>query len=144
VRSARYRPGGEVPSVTYPSGTNVVFTAPGSATNGQYGLFEWNMSGTRGGADPHFHTTFSESFYVPAGTVSLFNGETWIDAAQGTFLYVPPGGGLARGVGAPRPVPGLNSRPDRGRRPGVARRRACLDDLPINNHLIINRVFELR
>ena len=73
--SARYRPGGEVPSVTYPSGTHVVFTAPGSATNGQYGLFEWNMTGTRGGADPHFHKTFSESFYVMEGTVRLFNGE---------------------------------------------------------------------
>jgi hypothetical protein len=42
--SARYRPGGEVPSVTYPSGTHVVFTAPGSATSGQYGLFEWNLT----------------------------------------------------------------------------------------------------
>ncbi len=56
--SARYRSAGEVPSVTYPSGTHVVFTAPGSATSGQYGLFEWNMTGTRGGADPHFHKTF--------------------------------------------------------------------------------------
>src|SRR4249919_2077498 len=69
--SARYRPGGEVPSVTYPSGTHVVFTAPGSATSGQYGLFEWNMTGTRGGADPHFHKTFSESFYVMEGTVQI-------------------------------------------------------------------------
>ena len=73
--SACYRPAGEVPSVTYPSGTHVVFTAPGSATNGQYGLFEWNMTGTRGGADPHFHKTFSESFYVMEGTVRLFNGK---------------------------------------------------------------------
>ena len=61
--SARYRSADEVPSVTYPPGTHVVFTAPGSATNGQYGLSEWNMSGTRGGAGPHFHQTFSESFY---------------------------------------------------------------------------------
>ncbi len=90
--SARYRSGGEVPSVTYPSGTHVVFTAPGSATNDQYGLFEWNMSGTPGGADPHFHKTFSESFYVTEGTVRLFNGETWIDAVKGDFLYVPQGG----------------------------------------------------
>jgi len=90
--SAHYRAAGEVPSVTYPSGTHVVFTAPGSATSGQYGLFEWNMTGTRGGADPHFHTTFSESFYVMEGTVRLFNGETWIDAVQGDFLYVPQGG----------------------------------------------------
>jgi hypothetical protein len=42
--SARYRAAGEVPSVTYPSGTHVVFTAPGSATSGQYGLFEWNLA----------------------------------------------------------------------------------------------------
>jgi len=90
--SARYRPAGEVPSVTYPSGTHVVFTAPGSATNGQYGLFEWNMTGTRGGADPHFHKTFSESFYIMEGTVRLFNGDTWIDAVKGDFLYVPQGG----------------------------------------------------
>ena len=37
--SARYRSADEVPSVTYPSGTHVVFTASGSATSGQYGLF---------------------------------------------------------------------------------------------------------
>ena len=49
--------------MTYPSGTHVVFTAPGSATSGQYGLSEWTMSGTRGGAGPHFQQTFSESFY---------------------------------------------------------------------------------
>jgi mannose-6-phosphate isomerase-like protein (cupin superfamily) len=73
-------------------GTHVVFTAPGSAANGQYGLFEWNMTGTRGGADPHFHKTFSESFYVMEGTVRLVNGETWIDAVEGDFLYVPQGG----------------------------------------------------
>src|SRR5262245_65273899 len=80
--SARYRSAGGVPSVTYPSGTHVRFTAPGTATNGQYGLFEWNMTGTPGGADPHFHKTFSESFYITEGTVRLFNGETWIDAVD--------------------------------------------------------------
>jgi oxalate decarboxylase/phosphoglucose isomerase-like protein (cupin superfamily) len=26
------------------------------------------------------------------GTVRLFNGETWIDAVKGDFLYVPQGG----------------------------------------------------
>jgi hypothetical protein len=76
--SARYRPGGAAASVTYPSGTHVRFTAPGSVTNGQYGLFEWNMTGTPGGADPHFHKTFSESFYITEGTVRLFDGETWV------------------------------------------------------------------
>jgi quercetin dioxygenase-like cupin family protein len=26
------------------------------------------------------------------GTVRLYNGETWIDAVKGDFLYVPQGG----------------------------------------------------
>jgi quercetin dioxygenase-like cupin family protein len=90
--SASFRSTGEVPSVTYPWGTHVRFTAPGSATNGQYGLFEWNMTEARGGADPHFHKRFSESFYVMEGIVRLFNGESWIEAAKGDFLYVPQGG----------------------------------------------------
>jgi mannose-6-phosphate isomerase-like protein (cupin superfamily) len=90
--SARYRPVGEVPSLTYQSGTHIRFTAPGSATNGQFGLFEWNMSETRGGPGPHFHKTFSESFYIMEGTVRLFDGQTWVDAVKGDFLYVPQGG----------------------------------------------------
>lgn len=93
--SARYRPAGGVPEITYPSGTHIRFVAPGSVTDDQYGLFEWNMSGTPGGADPHFHTTFSESFFVTAGTVRLFDGERWINATQGEFVYVP-----ARGIHA--------------------------------------------
>src|SRR5215469_1624659 len=90
--SARYQPVGVVPSVTYSSGTHIRFTAPGATTSGQYGLFEWNMAETRGGADPHFHKTFSESFYIMEGTVRLFNGDAWIDAAKGDVLYVPQGG----------------------------------------------------
>jgi hypothetical protein len=73
--SARYRSAGDAPSVTYPSGTHVRFTAQGSVTSGQYGLFEWNMTGTPDGAGPHFHKTFSGSFYVMEGAVRLFSGE---------------------------------------------------------------------
>jgi uncharacterized cupin superfamily protein len=36
-----------------------------------------------GGADAHFHKTFSESFYVLSGTLSLFDGRAWVDAARG-------------------------------------------------------------
>jgi mannose-6-phosphate isomerase-like protein (cupin superfamily) len=93
--SARYRPVGGVPEITYPSGTHIRFVAPGSVTDGQYGLFEWNMAAGPGGADPHFHTTFSESFYITSGTVSLFDGERWIRATPGEFVYVP-----ARGIHA--------------------------------------------
>jgi len=34
----------------------------------------------------------SESFFILSGTVQLFNGERWIDATPGDFLYVPEGG----------------------------------------------------
>ena len=59
----------------------------------------WAASrGTPGGADPHFHKTFSESFYVLEGTVRLFNGETWIDAVKGRDATA-----LSRRTGAEEP-----------------------------------------
>ena len=85
--SARYRPGGEVPSVTYPSGTHVVFTAPGSATNGQYGLFEWNMTGTRSGSRCGPATTSTRPDAGPAGGMSdggwVSRGRATEDVADG-------------------------------------------------------------
>jgi quercetin dioxygenase-like cupin family protein len=41
-------------------------------------------------ARPHFHKTFSESFYVLEGEITLFNGDEWIKGSEGDFLYVPP------------------------------------------------------
>ena len=83
---------GDVPDLTMRSGTHVRFVAPGSLTDGRYGLFEWNMGPHGGGPDAHFHKTFSESFYVTSGTVGFFNGETWVHATKGDFFYVPEGG----------------------------------------------------
>ncbi|WP_433172787.1 cupin domain-containing protein [Actinoallomurus sp. CA-150999] len=34
----------------------------------------------------------SESFFILSGTMRLFDGDHWIDANPGDFLYVPPGG----------------------------------------------------
>jgi mannose-6-phosphate isomerase-like protein (cupin superfamily) len=76
--SAIQRLAGDVSGLTMRSGTTVRFVAPGSVTNQQFGLFEWNM-GPRGG-------------YITKGTVGLFDGSTWIDATPGDFLYVPEGG----------------------------------------------------
>src|SRR5688500_20164767 len=44
------------------------------------------------GPNAHFHKAMSESFCILAGTVLLVNGERWIDARAGDFLYVPEGG----------------------------------------------------
>ena len=72
---------------------SVRFTATGSLTDGRFGLFRWDMVAHAGGPSAHFHKTFSESFYVLDGTVQLSeDGEHWIDASQGDFLYVPEHG----------------------------------------------------
>ena len=71
----------------------VRFTAPGHVTNGQFGLFRWDMVPHAGGPSPHFHKTFSESFYVLDGTVQLSDdGEHWVDGTAGDFFYVPEDG----------------------------------------------------
>jgi uncharacterized RmlC-like cupin family protein len=90
--SARYRNADGVEQLNRSSGGLTRFVAPGSVTGGPFGLFEWNMPASSGGADPHFHKTFSESFYITAGTVRLFDGATWVSAVKGDFLYVPEGG----------------------------------------------------
>jgi mannose-6-phosphate isomerase-like protein (cupin superfamily) len=89
--SATYRPSVEVPPLVRRT-SSVRFVAPGSVTRGQFGLFEWNMKPKAGGPDPHFHKTFSESFYVMSGTVRLYDGSRWVEATAGDFIYVPMGG----------------------------------------------------
>jgi quercetin dioxygenase-like cupin family protein len=34
----------------------------------------------------------SEAFFILKGTVRLFNGEKWVEATPGDYLFVPPGG----------------------------------------------------
>ncbi|MEV4360365.1 cupin domain-containing protein [Nonomuraea sp. NPDC049625] len=72
--------------------TRVHYLATGASTGGQYGLYRWEMGAEPSGGGPHFHRTFSESFFVLNGTVSLYNGESWADGTPGDFLHVPPGG----------------------------------------------------
>jgi quercetin dioxygenase-like cupin family protein len=72
--------------------TTARFIAPGSLTGGRFGLFQWDMPARAGGAGPHFHRTFSESFYVLSGSVEFYDGSGWIRGEAGDFLYVPEGG----------------------------------------------------
>lgn len=90
--SGRLMRAGDVEQLSRRSGSSTRFVAPGSFTGGQFGLYEWDMPADAGGASPHFHKTFSESFYITAGTVQLYDGKDWADAEKGDFLYVPPGG----------------------------------------------------
>ena len=48
--------------------------------------------GQAGGATPHYHRTFTESFYVLSGSVQVFDGAAWVGATPGDFLFVPERG----------------------------------------------------
>jgi mannose-6-phosphate isomerase-like protein (cupin superfamily) len=72
--------------------TSARFVATGDVTNGHFGLYRWDMSAQAGGATPHFHRTFTESFYVLSGSVQLFDGAAWVPAEAGDFLFVPERG----------------------------------------------------
>jgi mannose-6-phosphate isomerase-like protein (cupin superfamily) len=88
---ATFRPVGAVETASL---TRVVagFVAPGCLTQGEFGLFRWEMAPNAGGPGPHVHHTFSESFYVLEGRVRLFDGASWAEAVAGDFLYVPKNG----------------------------------------------------
>jgi mannose-6-phosphate isomerase-like protein (cupin superfamily) len=90
--SAKFRPTDQEPELMIGSGTAMRYLATGASTNGQFGLYRVDMRPHTSGPGPHFHRTMSESFFILSGTVRLFNGERWIDATAGDFLYVPEGG----------------------------------------------------
>jgi len=90
--SAFYRPAGRKPELMIGSGTAVGYLATGTSTQGQFGLYRWDAKAHTPGPSAHFHRTMSESFFIISGRVQLFNGERWIDAVSGDFLFVPAGG----------------------------------------------------
>lgn len=91
-QAARMRRGEEVEALQVGPASTARFIAPGSLTDGQYGLFRWDMAPRAGGASAHFHRTFSESFFVLDGTVEIYDGATWRATAAGDLVHVAPGG----------------------------------------------------
>jgi mannose-6-phosphate isomerase-like protein (cupin superfamily) len=71
---------------------SVRLVSPGSLSGASFGLFRWDMAPHGGGPSPHFHKTFSESFYVLSGSVCLHDGARWVEATEGDFLLVPEWG----------------------------------------------------
>jgi mannose-6-phosphate isomerase-like protein (cupin superfamily) len=80
------------PDITYRSGGTCEYLATGDRTGGRFGLYRWSFGEEETGPDPHFHRAISEQFYVLSGEVSLYDGDNWITARSGDFLYVPEGG----------------------------------------------------
>jgi quercetin dioxygenase-like cupin family protein len=92
LANARLRAADHEPELTYPSGGTAHYLATGESTGGQFGLYRWEMAAAPSGPAAHFHRTISESFYVLAGTVRLYDGKDWINGEPGDFLFVPEGG----------------------------------------------------
>lgn len=90
--SATFRPDDAAADLTYPNGGRVDYLATGASTGGEFGLYRWVFGEGVSGPDPHFHRTISESFFVLEGIVRIYNGEEWISARSGDFVYVPVGG----------------------------------------------------
>lgn len=66
--------------------------AAGSATAGRFGLVEYRVAPHSPGAAPHFHQTFSESFYVLSGQLTLYADGAWTPYSHGDFALVHEGG----------------------------------------------------
>lgn len=90
--SAVLRPAGTPPDLSHSNGGGAAYLATGASTNGQFGLYRWDMGPEPSGPPAHFHRTISESFFVLSGTVRLYDGSSWVDGTAGDFLHVPEGG----------------------------------------------------
>ena len=90
--SATIRSVDHEPDVVYPNGARLHFLATGQLTRGLYGLYRMEMGSEPSGPTPHFHRTFTESFYVLSGAIRIYNGREWVDSQPGDFIHVPEGG----------------------------------------------------
>ena len=90
--SGTHRPSSAPADLVNASGTAIHYLATGASTDGQLGLYRYDMGPGRGGPDPHFHRAITESFFVLSGTIRLYDGTDWVDGRAGDFLYIPQGG----------------------------------------------------
>ena len=80
------------PLVSNGATSRLRFIAPGAATAGRFGLLEYRVAPHSPGAAPYFHRTFSESFYVLSGELTVFHAGGWQPFGPGDFALVHEGG----------------------------------------------------
>jgi quercetin dioxygenase-like cupin family protein len=74
------------------STSSLRMVAPGSVTAGRYGLVEYHVAPHSPGAAPHYHQTFSESFYVLSGQLTVYGAGEWRPLGPGDYALVHEGG----------------------------------------------------
>jgi quercetin dioxygenase-like cupin family protein len=75
-----------------PGSGGPLLVAPSSATDGEFGIFEIEVAAGAPPVTPHYHSGFTESFYVLDGAVGLRLGHEEIVAGPGDFAFVPRNG----------------------------------------------------
>lgn len=71
--------------------SRAVFKATGDDPDGHLSLSESTIAPGFPGPPPHVHRTFTDSFYVLDGTLTLRVGDDMIEVEAGTYALVPPG-----------------------------------------------------
>src|SRR5688500_562511 len=84
--TATHQPADREPDLVYGNGTRCHFLMRGSMSRGLFGLYRWEMGPELSGPGPHFHRTMTESFYVLAGSIRIYDGRRWVDTAAGDFI----------------------------------------------------------
>ena len=82
----------EHPLISNGETSRLRMVAPGRATAGRYGLLEYHVAPHSPGASPHFHRTFSESFYVLTGELTIYAAGAWQPYRPGDYALVHEGG----------------------------------------------------
>lgn len=80
------------PDFVYPNGSRVHYLSTGRTTDGLFGLHRYEFGPEPTGPDPHFHRTTTESWYMLAGTMRVYDGRQWVTTEPGEYVHVPPGG----------------------------------------------------
>lgn len=78
----------EHPLVDGGPGAALRMVAPGSVSSGRFGLVEYRLAPRTPGASPHYHQSFSESFYVLSGELTVYAGGRWQPYRAGDFALV--------------------------------------------------------
>jgi mannose-6-phosphate isomerase-like protein (cupin superfamily) len=90
-KTAWHRAFDSEPDIVYPNGNTAHYLVTGGQSSGLLGMYQWNMGPEPSGPGPHFHRSYSESFYVLSGSVRIFDGNDWIETRSGDYVYAPPG-----------------------------------------------------
>ncbi|MGL5852201.1 MAG: cupin domain-containing protein [Phycicoccus sp.] len=84
---AAFRPGSQPAELPDAPGGDLHYLV----RSAEVGLYRWDFGPEPSGPAPHFHRTFSESFYVLSGSMRIHDGRRWLEAGPDDLLHAPAG-----------------------------------------------------